>query len=52
MNGEGCTLINLSALQRFYQNWEEEDDDGNDVVLRLQSTPAFRDKFERSAEAR
>ena len=38
-------ILNLAAFQRVYQEVEETDDEGVVHVLKLQSTQAFRDKF-------
>jgi len=37
--------INLNAVKRVYQHVLSEDEDGNEVVVKMQCTPEFREAF-------
>jgi hypothetical protein len=38
-------LLKLSKFQGVYQNYEEVDEDSNLVVLKMQASVEFKDKF-------
>jgi histone H3/H4 len=39
---QDTSLLRMNAIQRFYQNLEEEDPDGNVIPLKMQASQEFK----------